>query len=58
MSDTENQIKSLRKVMADMSLSETTTARAKWIALEVRRLEKSYPQNIPQEVNSVFCGLK
>lgn len=51
----ENQIKTLRKVMTEMPMHETATARAKWIALEVRRLEKSYPQRIPQITNSVDC---
>jgi hypothetical protein len=47
-----NQIQALRKIMYDMSISESTTRRAKEIALEVRRLEKSCPQNDPQSVNN------
>lgn len=56
MDITENQIKALRKIMSEMSLSESTTRRAKQIALEVRRLEKSYPQSKPQVVNTNNCG--
>jgi hypothetical protein len=37
--ETTQQIQALRKIMSEMTVIESTTRRAKEIALEVRRLE-------------------